>query len=301
MKKTLLIIGCGDIALRTVPLLNTHYRILGLCRNTANFDTLRQHGILPLSGDLDCPKTLSKLAGTAQVVLHLAPPPKQGIRDTRTANLLAALVRRLKKQSFILPQRLVYISTSGVYGDCNGALIDETHPVNPGNERALRRIDAERQIRNWGKRNHVNVSILRVPGIYAANRLPLKRLRDGAPILSPEDDSYTNHIHANDLSRIIYSALRYAKHGRIYHACDDSHLKMGEYFDLVADCFGLPRPPRIKRDQANGLISPSMLSYMDESRRLTNIRMKRELHIDLYYPTVLEGIRNDQSCNQLEN
>lgn len=293
MKKTLLIIGCGDIALRAASLLHTQYRLLGLCRDPANFNKLRLHGILPLSGDLDCPKSLNKLAGTAQAVLHLAPPPKHGIRDNRTANLLAALTRqRLKKQTPSLPQRLAYISTSGVYGNCNGALIDETQPVNPVNKRAMRRINAERQLRNWGKRNHVNISILRVPGIYAPNRLPLKRLRDGIPMLSPEDDSYTNHIHADDLARVIYSALCYAKNGRIYHACDNSHLKMGEYFDLVADHYSLPRPQRIKRDQAQGLISPSMLSYMNESRRLTNIRMKRELRITLYYPTVFDGISN---------
>lgn len=297
MKKTLLIIGCGDVARRVAPLLNTRYRILGLCRNPENSSKLRQHGIIPLSGDLDHPKTLNKLAGSAQMVLHLAPPANHGVRDTRTANLLAALTRQFsirypRAKTLILPQRLVYISTSGVYGNCDGALIDETRLVNPGSERALRRINAERQIRNWGKRNQVNISILRVPGIYAANRLPLKRLHDAAPVLSPEDDSYTNHIHANDLARIICSALRYAKHGRIYHACDDSHLKMGEYFDLVADQFGLSRPPRIKRNQADGLISPAMLSYMDESRRLTNNRMKRELHITLHYPTVFEGISN---------
>lgn len=297
MKKTLLIIGCGDIALRVAPLLNTRYRILGLCRNPKNFDKLRQHGIIPLSGDLDRPETLNNLAGNAQMVLHLAPPASHGIRDTRTANLLAALTRHLGKRhsrakTLILPQRLVYISTSGVYGNCNGALIDETRRVNPGSGRALRRINAERQIRNWGIRNHVNISILRVPGIYAADRLPLKRLHDAAPVLSPEDDSYTNHIHASDLAQIICSAFRYAKHGRIYHACDDSHLKMGEYFDLVADRFDLSRPPRIRRNQVNGLISPAMLSYMDESRRLTNNRMKRELHINLYYPTVHEGISN---------
>jgi len=295
MKKKLLIIGCGDVALRVAPLLNTRYRIFGLCRNPENYNKLRQHGILPLAGDLDRPKTLNKLTGIAQMVLHLAPPANHGIRDTRTANLLAALTRHhrkryLRAETLILPQRLVYISTSGVYGNCNGALIDETRPVRPGSERALRRINAERQIRNWGIRHHVNISILRVPGIYAANRLPLKRLQDAAPILSPEDDSYTNHIHANDLARIICSAFRYAKNGRIYHACDDSHLKMGEYFDLVADRFGLTRPPRIKRNQANGLISPAMLSYMDESRRLMNNRMKRELHINLNYPTVFEGI-----------
>lgn len=297
MKNTLLIIGCGDVARRVAPLLNTRYRILGLCRNPENSSKLRQHGIIPLLGDLDRPKTLNKLAGCAQMVLHLAPPANHGANDTRTANLLSALTRHLsirypRAKTLILPQRLVYISTSGVYGNCDGALIDETHLINAGSERALRRIDAERQIRRWGVRNNVNISILRVPGIYAANRLPLKRLHDAAPVLTPEDDSYTNHIHANDLARIICSAFRYAKHGRIYHACDDSHLKMGEYFDLVADRFGLPRPPRIKRNQADGLISPAMLSYMDESRRLTNNRMKRELHINLNYPTVFEGISN---------
>lgn len=296
-KTTLLIIGCGDVALRVAPLLKTRYRILGLCRNPENSSKLRQHGIIPLTGDLDRPKTLNKLTGSAQLVLHLAPPANHGIRDTRTANLLAALTRHLRirhprEKTLILPQRLVYISTSGVYGDCNGALIDETRPVNPGSDRALRRINAERQIRHWGIRNHINTSILRVPGIYAVNRLPLKRLQEAAPVLSLEDDSYTNHVHAGDLARIICAALRYAKHGRIYHACDDSHLKMGDYFDLVADRFGLPRPPRIKRNQAEGLISPAMLSYMDESRQLTNNRMKRELHINLYYPTVFEGISN---------
>lgn len=299
MKKTLLISGCGDVGLRTVPLLHPQYRILALCRNPANFNHLRLHGIIPISGDLDHSKTLHKLAGTAHVVLHLAPPPDHGNCDTRTANLLGALTRRRVKRFFILPQRLVYISTSGVYGDCNGDLIDETRPVNPTSERALRRIDAEQQIRNWGKRNHVNVSILRVPGIYAANRLPIKRLQAGTTMLTPEDDSYTNHIHANDLARIIYAALRYGKHGRIYHASDDSQLKMGEYFDLVADHFGLPRPQRVKRNHANGNISPAMLSYLNESRRLINSRMKRELNIKLCYPTVSDGINNKTMCDHL--
>lgn len=293
MKNVLLIAGCGDIALRIAPLLQAHYRILGLCRNPENFNQLRLHGIVPVSGDLDHFMHLDRLAGIARVVLHLAPPANHGVRDIRTANLLAALTRRQRVKSVILPQRFVYISTSGVYGHCKGALIDETHPVNACSERGLRRISAERQIRDWGIRNHVNVSILRVPGIYAASRLPLARLREGAPMLSPEDDSYTNHIHADDLARVICMAVRYARSGRIYHTCDDSRLKMGEYFDLVADRFGLPRPPRISRAQAEDVISPGMLSYLDESRRLKNVRMKRELHVNLRYPTVAEGITKD--------
>ncbi|MDP1558991.1 MAG: SDR family oxidoreductase [Nitrosomonas sp.] len=301
MKNALLIIGCGDIAKRIVPLLQAHYRVLGLCRNPENFNQLRLHGILPIAGDLDHPMYLDRLAGIAKVVLHLAPPTNHGIRDIRTANLLAALTRRPQMKNAILPQRLVYISTSGVYGHCHGALIDEAYPPNPGNERALRRLNAERQIRDWGIRNQVSISILRVPGIYAASRLPLARLREGAPMLLPEEDSYTNHIHADDLARIICMAVRYAKSGRIYHTCDDSHLKMGEYFDLVADRFGLPRPPRIARDQAKGIISPAMLSYLDESRRLKNIRMKRELQVSLRYPTVADGITKDSTSPQNVN
>lgn len=293
MKNTLLIIGCGDIALRTIPLLQAHYRVLGLCRDPEKFTQLRSYGIIPVPGDLDCSRSLDKLAGIAQVVIHLAPPPNYGKKDTRTTNLLAALTNRPQTKSVILPQRLIYISTSGVYGNCNGALIDEVYPTKPGNDRALRRIHAENQIRSWGARNHVNTSILRVPGIYAGNRLPLARLREGMPMLLEADDSYTNHIHANDLAQIICATIRYAKPSRIYHACDDSHLKMGEYFDLVADKYCLPHPPRIPRNQADDHISPGMLSYLNESRRLNNLRMKKELHVNLYYPTVSEGIFHD--------
>jgi nucleoside-diphosphate-sugar epimerase len=291
MKKTLLIVGCGDIARRVAPLLQKHYRIIGLSRNPDDPNHLRSHSIIPIYGNLDQPKSLRKLAGIAHLVIHLAPPPSHGLQDHRTTHLLSALTGRTKKHGAILPQRFIYISTSGVYGNCNGALIDETCPVHPENDRAIRRVDAERQIRNWGKRNHVSVSILRVPGIYAANRLPLTRLREGHPTLIDAEDSYTNHIHADDLARIICAALQHAKPGRIYHTCDDSHLKMGEYFDLIADYFDFSRPLRITRHQAKERISPSMFSFMKESRQLKNSRMKKELYIRLLYPTVLEGIK----------
>jgi nucleoside-diphosphate-sugar epimerase len=288
MKQTLLIAGCGDVAFRAAPLLQAHYRLLGLYRRPENRASLRLRGITPVFGDLDIPGSLSKLSGLAHAVLHLAPPPNLGQHDTRTANLLAALTRkrRPKIKAAMLPQRLVYISTSGVYGDCEGRLIDETHVLNPQTGRAIRRVDAERQLRSWGLRTGVSVSILRVPGIYAGDRLPLARLRAGTPALVPDEDSFTNHIHADDLARIVLAALRLARPGRVYHACDDSHLKMGEYFDLIADWFGLPRPPRIPRAQAEEQISPGMLSFMRESRRLTNTRLKHELHVDLRYPTV---------------
>tara|TARA_B100000686_G_scaffold281224_1_gene302810 strand:- start:7718 stop:8620 length:903 start_codon:yes stop_codon:yes gene_type:complete len=295
MKQTLLLIGCGDIALRSTPLLRSHYRLIGLCRYPENAPKLRQHGIIPMTGDLDKPKTLNKLAGIAHAILYLAPPPKHGKQDKRITNLLASLTKRVTSNK-ILPQRFIYISTSGVYGDCNGELTPETHPIKPHMDRSIRRADAEKQLRNWGLRNHINVSILRVPGIYATERLPLKRIREGAPILIPKDDCYTNSIHANDLVYIIFAALRYAKPGRIYNACDDSNLKMGEYFDLIADFFDMPRPPRIARSKAHKHISNSMLSFMEESRRLTNKRIKNELYINLRYPTVSQGISEDKAA-----
>ena len=290
MRQILLLVGCGDIALRAAPLLRVHYRLLGLCRRPENYDQLRLRGITPVFGDLDNPKSLNRLAGIAHAVLHLAPPPNHGKRDMRTTNLLVALTKRPTMKRIILPQRFIYISTSGVYGDCNGALIDETCPINPRTERSVRRANAEMQVRNWGLRNRVRVSILRVPGIYAADRLPLARLRENTPMLLPDEDCYTNCIHADDLVHIIFAALRHAKPGRIYHACDDSRLKMGEYFDLIADRIGIPRPPRVARTKANEHISISMLSYMEESRQLMNIRIKNELHVNLRYPTVTEGI-----------
>ncbi|MGZ8257072.1 MAG: NAD-dependent epimerase/dehydratase family protein, partial [Gallionella sp.] len=188
----LLIIGCGDVALRTIPLLNKHYRIYALIRNPAHAQTLRALNVTPILGDLDKRLSLQKLAGIADLVLHFAPPPNAGMRDTRTQNLLAAL------SCGTLPRQLIYISTSGVYGDCAGAWVRETTPTSATNPRALRRVDAEQRVRAWARRNKVRASILRVPGIYALERLPVDRLRAGTPAIKSDEDSYSNHIHADD-------------------------------------------------------------------------------------------------------
>ncbi len=298
MKKTVLMIGCGDIALRTIPLLQKKYRISGLLRQPDKARLFRSLGVSPVTGDLDRRDSLKKLAGIAQIIIHLVPPPNHGKRDTRTANLLAALSKRTKGKPRILPQQLVYISTSGVYGDCQGEVINEARRLKPLNGRAVRRVSAESQIRSWGRRNHVPVTILRVPGIYAGDRLPLKRIQENIPVFAARDDGYTNHIHADDLARIICAAIGYGKFGRVYNATDDTQMKMGDYFDLVADHFNLPRPPRIPRDQAAGCISLGMLSFMNESRRISNMRMKKELHVRLRYPTVASGIREENQRNQ---
>jgi nucleoside-diphosphate-sugar epimerase len=282
--KNLLIVGCGDIALRALPRLTRNFKVFGLVRATGQADRIAALGAEPIPGDLDDPATLTALVGVADRVLHLAPPGDSGERDQRTENLIAALSARP-------PERLVYISTSGVYGDCGGAWVDEDRPVAPQTVRGARRVDAEHALLAWGKQRGVAVAVLRVPGIYAAERLPLAQLKRGAPVLRAEDDVYTNHIHADDLAAICQTALERAAAGRVYNASDDSEMKMGDYFDLVADRAGLSRPPRITRAAAEaGAISEGLLSFMRESRRLINTRMKAELGVRLRYPSVYEGV-----------
>jgi nucleoside-diphosphate-sugar epimerase len=281
----LLIIGCGDIARRALPWLIRRYRVYAVVRSDARLGELRELGITPLRADLDAPRTLKRLAGIGNLILHFAPPQESGMVDRRTQMLLAAL-----STGKILPRRLVYISTSGVYGDCGGAWVAEERPLRPQTERARRRVDAEARLRRFGRKRRVAVSILRAPGIYAGDRLPLARLERGLPLLQESDDIYTNHIHADDLAVIVQAALSRGRAGRIYNASDDSVLKMGEYFDLIADRFGLPRAPRLPRAEAERRLSAAMLSFMGESRRLSNRRIKRELGVKLKYPDVASAL-----------
>lgn len=273
----MLIIGCGDVGMRLLPLVRDRFQVVAVTSQPARIPELRAAGALPLVANLDDRNSLHRLRGLAGTVVHLAPPPSDGERDRRTRNLAAILPRQAS---------IVYVSTTGVYGDCKGVFSDETRPVAPVNARAKRRVDAERVLRRWALRSEGKLSILRVPGIYAADRLPLDRLKQGTPALIPEEDVYTNHIHADDLAQIIALALFRAQPQRVYHTVDDSDLKMGEYFEQVALAFGLPSPPRLPRAELAAKVSPMLLSFMSESRRLSNARMKHELGVKLRWPTV---------------
>ena len=281
----ILIIGSGDVARRILPYLAGRYRVFALLRNAARAKDWRAAGVQPLIADLDNRQSLDRIAGLADVVLHLAPPPNQGRVDLRTRHLLAALGKGKS-----LPRRLIYVSTTGVYGDCAGAVIDETRRLNAESPRAGRRIDAEQTLRAWGLRNGVTVSILRAPGIYAADRLPLERLEKGLPALQAADDVFTNHIHAEDLAAACVAAIRHGAANRAYNVVDDSDLKMAEYFDQVADAFGYARAPRLSRTAAAAQLSPMQMSFMRESRRIANRRIKQELKLRLAFPSVSDGI-----------
>lgn len=286
----ILIVGCGDVGLRVAQQLPHRVRLLALTQQPERINELRSQGIIPLLGNLDAPISLRRLAGLAQRIIHLAPPPVIGTQDLRTRHLLQAL--RLKTP----PMRLVYGSTSGVYGDCQGEWITETRPTNAQTARGKRRVDAETQIRRWKGLG----SILRIPGIYAPNReggTPIARLQKGTPVLQAQDDVFTNHIHADDLARACCAALWRGKPQRVYHVNDDTVLKMGDYFDWAADFYGFPPPRRICRADAAIEIGAMQLSFMSESRRMVNTRLKKELRLVLRYPQIQQGLADSSTAS----
>ncbi|MCY0388755.1 SDR family NAD(P)-dependent oxidoreductase [Robbsia sp. Bb-Pol-6] len=332
-----LIVGCGDVGMRTVALLAPRFTVLALNRREAGRQRLHAAGVIPVPGDLDDRRSLRRAAALARAafgVLHFAPPPAEGRTDQRTRVLIAALggagsaVRHRPappERAAIVPdaggparrsrtlapgargvwigkpprasQPLVYASTTGVYGDCGGALIDETRRVRPSNPRAVRRVGAEHLLRAAGTRGTFAASILRIPGIYARERLPDARLHRGTPALRAEEDVFTSHIHADDLAAIAVRALWRGRPQRLYHATDDSRLRMGDYFDRVADALGLPRPPRISREEAEQVLEPMLMSFMRESRRLDNRRLTGELAYRLRFPTVDAFLANGLAPN----
>ena len=287
-RERLLIIGCGDVGQRVVRL-QRHVRVVALTSSPARVAALRAQGVTPIVGNLDVSASLQRLAGWATRVLHLAPPPLQGNTDPRTLALTRLLMRRSA------PLSVVYGSTSGVYGDCAGAWVAESRMVKPITPRAQRRVDAEARVRHVGRlcSSAVRVTVLRIPGIYAPDReggTPRERLLRGTPVLTREDDVFTNHIHADDLARACQLALWRGQAQRVYNVNDDSQMLMGDYFYMAAGLYGLAKPPRISRAQAQTELSAMQLSFMSESRRLVNTRMKRELRLQLRYAKVEDGL-----------
>lgn len=290
-RERVLVVGCGDVGMRAASLLAGRVRLLALTSSPQRCGALRAAGITPLVGNLDDVASVRRLAGLAQRVLHLAPPPSDQGPAWTTDPRTRALVRVLSRRA--LPRSLVYGSTSGVYGNCGGDWVNETRAVQPHTARATRRVHAEASVRAYGQRTGVACTVLRIPGIYAPDRAggtPRDRLLRGTPVLQAADDVYTNHIHADDLARACVLALWRGSGQRNINVCDDTELKMGDYFDLAADLYGLPRPARLPRHQAQAQLPVMLLSFMSESRRLSNLRMKTELGLALRYPTVREGL-----------
>lgn len=287
MKKTIrqvLIIGCGDIGQRVAGLHHARgERVSGLVRSHTGRTRLVASGIAPLPGDLDDASSLYGLSATSTLLYYFAPPPGTGESDTRMVNLLAAL------DPAAPPSRVVYLSTTGVYGDCAGAWITEDQLTRPGTARGRRRLAAEHVLRAWGEAAGVPIMILRVPAIYGPGRLPVERLRQGVPVVREEESPFTNRIHADDLARVCLAAAERGAPG-VYNISDGHPTTMTYYFNRVADLLGLPRPPVVSMEEACKIFSPAMLSYLKESRRLDNRKMREELKMKLRYPDLESGL-----------
>ncbi|VCU69086.1 hypothetical protein PIGHUM_01146 [Pigmentiphaga humi] len=324
----LLIVGCGDAGTRVLERLAGRKRVFALTSSPERLAELRAAGAVPLLGDLDRPGQLRRLRGLAAAVLMLAPPATQGEGDPRSRRLAAVLRRpsrqahaappgegrgaRGRRQALIVAKRrrdaprgtvpaltVVYASTTGVYGDARGRRLAETAPARPVSARGRRRVAAEaawraparaRARQAWLGLAPWRATVLRIPGIYGRDRLPLERLRAGLPRLAPGEDVYTNHIEIGDLARALETALYRGRPQRIVHAADGQDLKMGDYFDAVADAAGLPRPPRLSAAQVRAAVSPAMWSFMQESRRLDNRRLLAELRVRLRHPSVGDAL-----------
>lgn len=279
------IVGCGQIGGLVARRWKARgARVSALARSANSATRLREMGVRPVAGDLDRPECLHGLPLSGALIYYFAPPPARGQQDTYMRAFTAALTDEP------LPTRVVYISTSGVYGDARGEWVDEQTPPNPGTDRARRRLDAETTLRQWGINHNVPVVILRVGGIYGPGRLPVERLKKGLPVLREEESLYTNRIHSEDLADICVAAAERGRPDAVYNVSDGQNGTMTEYFNAVADKLGLPRPPTVSMEEARRVMSPAMLSYLTESRRMENRRMVEELAVTLRYPDLEAGL-----------
>jgi len=283
--RTLLIAGMGDVARRALPQLVRHWRVFAIAHHPAAAARARACGAIPLAANLDCRESLQKIAGLADDVWITTPPPAHGLQDDRVRKLLSALAKADR-----IPQRISYISTTGVYGNRDGEWLDERSPTQPQTERAVRRLDAETALRAFARRHGSQLNILRAPGIYALERLPLTRLLQNTPLIRPEEDSFSNHIHADDLARLCMASLHQNRGGiRVFNACDQEPLTITDWYGLLAEALSLPLPPQLSRAEVQAAVSPALWSYMDESRRFRSRRL-HELGVVLRYPTAREFV-----------
>lgn len=283
-----LIIGCGDIGLRLANKLTLAWpasSITGLISSTKRAEMLQQHGIEPLIVNLDSEDAFV-LPHTLELnqlgIFYLAPPDRQNLADNRIGRVLNGL------NGF--PKKLIYISTSGIYGNHNGDWVNELTPATPLTDRAKRRVDAEQRLLAWHKQG-ADISILRVPGIYGPGRLPLAKLETSQPIIDPKEAPYTNLIHADDLAEVCFATLLRGQTGEIYNVGDGQPTTISHYYQLVAHIAGLPEPQTISLAQAQQQYTAQRLSFINESRRLNVSKMLKNLTPNLRYQDLESGIR----------
>ena len=266
-----LVVGCGYVGTRLARALLPRGPVMAVTRTEASAARLDAQGIDAVSWDLDLTTApVPRGLGTPSVVFYLVAPPPSGAGDPRLKRFLAKLPAK--------PARLLYLSTTGVYGDALGALVNEDAPLNAGTERAQRRIDAENSARSWCTLHGVGWTILRVPGIYGPGRLPLERLKRGEPLIRHSEAGPSSRIHVDDLVNaclLASSAARAVE--RIYNVSDGNAASMTEYLERVAMLTGMPAPRLVSREEASQVLPPELWSFLAESRRVDASRIRDEL------------------------
>ena len=284
MNTDICIVGCGYIGqLLAIKLKNKNLNTLAYVRTDASLSICEQQGITVRQIDLDsfpCDVTVKN-----KNVIYLVPPQPKGDADLRIKNFLDSIKSEV-------PDKIVLISTTGVYGDCAGQWVDENTPLKPSVARAKRRADAERQLVSFCKSYNIPWVVLRVPGIYGPGKLPVKRISSGEAIVREQDSPYSNRIHAHDLVRICIEALMSENIEGVYNCSDGHPTTMYDYFIKVADALQLKHPPTISLQQAQAELSSGMLSYMAESRRISNKKMLNDFDLKIQYPDLESGLKS---------
>jgi nucleoside-diphosphate-sugar epimerase len=278
------IVGCGYTGSRLATRwLQQTPRVQGFATRDVSLRQIESMGGLATSLNLDQPMERS-IDLDGRLVYYSVPPAPSGARDPR--------LERLLEHTTGAPQRVVYLSTTGVYGDCHGLHVDEETFPHPQTERAVRRLAAEDTLRTWADARHVSWTILRVPGIYGPGRMPLERLRRREPAIEPEEATPGNRIHVDDLVSVSVAAgIAPQAHRRVYNVTDGSDDSLTDFLQRVARIAELPPPPLISRSDARRTFSATSWSFLGESRRVGNARMLTELGITLQYDDLDAGIR----------
>ena len=271
-----LVVGTGYVGRRFLDQHSTS-AVLGLSRSP--LETSR-----PVrTYNLDVGGKLPLLLPDRYTVLYTVPPSSRSEADVRLAGLLGELTPA--------PQRFVYISTTGVYGNRDGESVDEDSPVSAESGRARKRVVAEELLRSWGAQSGCDVVILRVPGIYGPDRLGIERIRDGLPVVTEKDTGPGNRIHVDDLVICCEAAVAADAPAGIYNVGDGDHRSSTWFTKEVARQCGLEPPPTIPMAAAEREFSPMRLSFLRESRRVDTQKMRDVLGVTLRYPNPEEGIR----------
>jgi nucleoside-diphosphate-sugar epimerase len=283
-----LIVGCGYVGSRLARRESARRPLLALVRSDRSETGLRSAGVHTLRIDLDAAAEAAlqpALAAAAvhAAVIYLAPPPDSGTTDPRLESLLAQI-------SGVIPAVIIYISTTGVYGDAGGELVDELTPVAPANDRSRRRAAAESTAQAWCVARGVRSVILRVPGIYGPDRLPLERLQRREPALHEDEAGPGNRIHVDDLVAAIVAAIDQPSAQGVFNVTDGDHASTTAFLQLTAAAAGIEPPVLICKAEARERIPAGMLSFLLESRRVDNRRLLRELGLQLRYPTLQSGV-----------